>query len=343
MSCSNPLKGFILGLKENGKQDLVIARYECDHLELDSRNKWKKVYSSSVTPSCQRVIKSYTELPCGQCLGCRLEHSAIWADRCMLEMKYHDSNYFLTLTYNDENLPTENDVDIFTGETLETKHMTLVKRDLQLFWKKLRNHFPDQNIRYFACGEYGEKYKRPHYHAIVFGLKLDDLKEVGKSSIGNKFYESEELNKCWTNGFVSIAEANYETCAYTARYVTKKATENLDYYYELNNIVKPYIVMSRKPGIGKQYYEDNDVFEYEYINLSTQNGGRKVKPPRYYEKLLEIDNPTLYKSIKLKHKETAEYSKKLKMSQTDKEYLQLLKDEEYVLSQRTKSLKREEF
>lgn len=343
MSCSHPLKAFVLGVKDNGKQDLKITSYECDHIELDRRGIWQKIYSPRITPSCQRVISSFIEVPCGSCLSCRLAHSAAWADRCMLEMKYHKSSYFVTLTYDDEHLPTDFDLDLLTGEKLETKHVTLVKRDLQLFIKRLRKKFNKQKIRFFACGEYGEKYKRPHYHLIIFGLELSDLKEVTKTSLGYQLYESQKMNELWTNGFITIGEATYETCAYTARYVTKKATEDLDYYYELNNIEKPFITMSRKPGIARQYYDDNDVFEYEYLNLSTKNGGKKTKPPRYYEKLLEIDNPVKFKELKANKRAAAECTKELKMKQTDKPYLEVLKDEEDVLFARTKSLKREEF
>ena len=103
------------------------------------------------------ISKAYTDLPisipCGQCIGCRLHKSRMWAVRCAHEMQMHEDNCFITLTYNAEHLPAPE---------------TLLLRDFQLFMKTLRNK-NGAGIRFFHCGEYGDKLARPHYHALLFG------------------------------------------------------------------------------------------------------------------------------------------------------------------------------
>ena len=127
------------------------------------------------------------QIPCGKCIGCRLEYSRQWANRCMLELQYHDSAYFVTLTYNEEHVPR-------TGLHGE---MSLRKRDFQLFMKRLRKKYSDDRIRFYAAGEYGTTTQRPHYHAILFGLHLDDL-QVYKSKDSYKYFTSPGLQRVWS-------------------------------------------------------------------------------------------------------------------------------------------------
>ena len=138
------------------------------------------------------------QIPCGHCIGCRLEYSRQWANRCLLELKDHDSAYFVTLTYNDWHVPMSHYTDPMTGEFCDAQ--TLRKRDYQLFMKRLRKAFPGQQIRFYAAGEYGPKTYRPHYHAILFGLKLDDLEFYENSEQGFPYYWSKSLQKIWDEG-----------------------------------------------------------------------------------------------------------------------------------------------
>ena len=136
------------------------------------------------------------EIPCGKCIGCRLERSRQWANRCSLELQYHDSAYFATLTYDDDHVPL---VYGSLGENGDYCHMSLRKRDLQLWLKRLRRAFSDDHIRFFACGEYGDQTLRPHYHAILFGLHLDDLKVKRVDVKGFVYYTSEKFDSTWTS------------------------------------------------------------------------------------------------------------------------------------------------
>lgn len=232
-------------------------------------------------------------VPCGICIGCRIDRSRSWAIRCVHESKMHQANSFLTLTYNDENLPEGG---------------TLVKEHLQGFIKRLRSTVG--TLRYFACGEYGEKEKRPHYHVILFGHDFaHDRKYHKKSETGNTLYTSETLSKAWTCGHAYIGAFTYATAAYTARYVLKKVNgEAALEHYQSTNIytgevrpIKPeFIVMSLKPGIGKPWYDKykNDAFPSDFL----VHEGKKHNVPKYYTELLKRESEQIHKEVKLKRK-----------------------------------------
>ena len=112
------------------------------------------------------------QVPCGKCLCCRASKSKEWALRLKHEQAFWDREGFITLTYADEYLPTGG---------------VLVKRDLVNFFKRLRKAISPRKIRYFACGEYGTRTCRPHYHAIVFGIDSRDSDIVAKAwPFGNR-------------------------------------------------------------------------------------------------------------------------------------------------------------
>ena len=244
MACYHPLKGYEVGLTKNNKTKYHITSYETDMYNLDGSK------------------MEYIEIPCGKCIGCRLAYSRMWADRCLAEATLHESSYFVTLTYNDDNLPDS--INPETGEIGQYK--TLVKRDMQLFMKRLRKNYKyDNKIRFFLAGEYGSQTARPHYHALLFGLKLDDMQLYKKTPMGFNLYTSEFLNKVWEyKGYVIVAEVTWETCAYTARYIMKKQNGEGVIWFEENGIQQEFTLMSRKPGIAKEFYEQNKLDWWEF-------------------------------------------------------------------------------
>jgi len=223
-------------------------------------------------------IKEHLSLACGQCVGCRLERSRIWAIRCMHEAELHENNQYVTLTYNDKNLP---------------ENRSLHKPDLQKFFKRLRKRHG--KLRYYACGEYGEKYKRPHYHAIIYGLELND-KIHSCTNNGFKLYTSASLEKTWGHGNVLVGDVSFESCAYVARYIMKKQLGKDAYlnYMDVdtetglvtNERIPEFTTMSlRDGGIGLPWFKKHkkDLYQYGTDGVLIIRGGIHTSPPRYYE------------------------------------------------------------
>ncbi len=230
------------------------------------------------------------ELPCYNCTGCRLQRSQQWAARCYHESQLHDENAFITLTYDDEHLPY--------GGTLVLKHF-------QDFMKRLRSKFPDAKIIFYHCGEYGDDFGRPHYHACLFGFDFKD-KELYKQDEGFSLYTSEVLTKLWGKGLCTTGEVTLKSAGYVARYIMKKVNGELadDHYEtlvpETGEIIqrKPeYTTMSLKPAVGKTWFKQfqTDVFPHDHIIID----GKKLKPPKYYDGQYELIDPEHLKQIKL--------------------------------------------
>lgn len=223
-----------------------------------------------------------TEVPCGRCIGCRLERSRQWALRCMHEAKLHEDNCFVTLTYDDANLPR-----------LASGLATLRPKDMQDFLKRLRKRY-DHPIRFFQCGEYGDQTFRPHHHALLFGHVFPDQRlRSGDSS--QRQYTSSQLDELWGHGFCTIDEVNFATAAYVARYSMKKVTGPLakDHY---QGRTPEFLTMSRRPGIATNFF---DQFQVEIYNRdSCLVNGREVKPPKFYDNKLQKLDDELHMRIK---------------------------------------------
>lgn len=227
-------------------------------------------------------------LPCGSCIGCRLEKSRQWAIRCTHEASLHEQNSFITLTYDNRHLP---------------KDGALQKKHFQDFMKRLRN-YSEAKIRYFHCGEYGENFGRPHYHSILFGYDFPD-KVLHKEERGNRLYTSEFLSDTWGKGHCLIGGVTFESCAYVARYITKKVTgEKAEAHYaviceetgEITQRQPEYTTMSRRPGIARDWFEKylTDVYPGDFVVLRD----KKLKPPKYYDRLYELTSPEEHEALK---------------------------------------------
>lgn len=229
-------------------------------------------------------------VPCGQCIGCRLERSRQWAIRCVHEYQMHDEGCFITLTYDDDFLPYG---------------ASLYKPDFQNFMKRLRKKLP-QKIRYFMCGEYGDTTQRPHYHALVFGWRPDD---PGLFTQSGEFqlYDSKTLTDTWGMGHASFGEITFETAAYTARYVTKKITGDAaaEHYSvidsetgEIFERLPEYSAASRDPAIGASWLTryGRDAYEKDEVVMRAQ----KMRPPRAYDQAIEVLDPRLWQTVRAK-------------------------------------------
>jgi hypothetical protein len=270
------------------------------------------------------------EVGCGQCLGCRLDHSRMWAMRISHESslyEYSGGNCFITLTYRDAEACES--YEQYRDGWYVPKDWSLDKTHVQKFFKRLRKAFPGKKIRYFCAGEYGRKCKhgidvdavgcplcntgRPHYHACVFNHTFDDL-EPYQSDGGIIRYTSPTLERLWGYGFVDVGELNFNTASYTASYILKKVggVPKVDHYmtYDLDGVITfiepEFITMSRgnakykgqRCGIGAKWYEiyKDDVYPSDEVPVPGKGVMNGV--PRYYDKILEEEDPRVYEEVK---------------------------------------------
>lgn len=213
----------------------------------------------------------------------------MWAIRSVHEAQEHDQNSFITLTYSEEMLPWDG---------------SLIKSHFQTFIRDLRYAFNPTKVRYYMCGEYGEKLSRPHYHACLFGIDFPD-KEIWSENEGILTYTSPMLERIWGKGFCTLGELNFDTAAYTARYITKKVMgdQSQDHYQttcvhtgNLINLEPEYTTMSRKPGVGLTWFEKykTDVYPSDFLIHS----GHQIKVPRYYDNQLPEDHLEDFKKLR---------------------------------------------
>ena len=160
-------------------------------------------------------------------------------------------------------------------------------------------------VRFFMSGEYGESSLRPHFHYILFGVHLDDLCLYKVTATGDKLYTSDCLQKLWNNGieergFVTVGSVTIDSASYIARYAIKKRKMIDSSFYEDFNLKPEFICMSRRPGIGKQWFDEHkdEIYEIDQIVLPSRTGAIKVKPPRYYDSLYQEVNMDQFEKIK---------------------------------------------
>lgn len=221
-------------------------------------------------------------LPCGKCTECISKRAIEWALRARHEISLHPENCFITLTYNDETLPS----------------IYLVKYEFQKFIKRLRKKLK-KNIRYMVSHEYGSKTFRPHHHAIIFGWNPENQKLLKTTPSGEKLFTSSELEKLWINGYSSIGSANERSAYYIASY-SLKGKKNIIPDPLTGELVTVSDCMdaSKRPAIGYVYFQKN----------IQQIIDSKLILPRYYKKRLLLENPLLHQ-----HYEDRESSKNHKI------------------------------
>lgn len=343
MSCYHPLKAFRIGVNPSGKPQYKVTGYDVNFVKRSVNDIWLNCYewTNEDRFSSENIVSDFIEIPCGHCIGCYLDRSRQWADRCMLEAQYHDCNSFLTLTYDDDHLPSSGQLINSDGVVIDSPLHPLCKRDLQLFIKRLRDKIKPVKVRFFACGEYGSRTARPHYHMILFGYDFSEDRVLYKTNFnGEKLYNSSLLDSCWKNGHAVIGDLTWNSAAYVSRYCLKKRYNDLKDFYDMFDLIPEFTVMSRRPGIARQYYEDHkdNIYDTEEIFISDINGMKKLRPPKYFDKLYDIDYPSDFENIKEHRIEFQKIKKDLILSSTDLDYLDYLKVAESNLSARTKIL-----
>ena len=225
------------------------------------------------------------EIPCGRCIHCRLANSRGKTIRLVHELQYHDTACFLTLTYDDDNIPIGP-----KGVPTLTRGQ---KGDVTLFLKRLRHFLPNYELKYFNCGEYGDRTARPHHHIVLYGYDFIEDRQLVQSS-PMKLYSSNFLDSVWQKGGCRIGTVTWDSASYVASYCVKKLTgEMAKEAYDDNDIIPPYMTSSL--AIGKQWILDwiDDVYPRDRIFVR----GHASKPPRYYDDVLKSERPDLYKQV----------------------------------------------
>lgn len=254
------------------------------------------VKRKAILPGGIRVFDKQT-VPCGTCLGCRAEQARQWSVRIMHERAMHESSWFLTLTYNEDEIPEFG--------SLRPPH-------LAAFFKAIRRDGAQGPISYYACGEYGDRTQRPHYHAALFGcdfIDRDHLRNAG----GHPVWRSDDLEDYWGRGNCEFGTLTHASAAYIAGYVRKKVSKkvNPDNYLrvdpdtgELVQLEGEFARMSLRPAIGRRWIEKywRDVYPRDFVVVE----GHEMKPPRYYDKWMEREQPHMFLDVLEKRHEEQE-------------------------------------
>lgn len=304
------------------------------------------------------------EIPCGQCINCRLRYSYNWAVRCMLEASLYERNYFITLTYNDLYLPKGDFLDYdgnVKGDSLVRKHVVdFIKR----FREHCRKKYNHTGIRFFYCGEYGSLFDRPHYHLIAFNCPPIDLKFFKRSGTGYDIYNSSDVELTWgkkiygkdavlSYGYHSVQDVTFDSCAYTARYMLKKikglplktfTPENLAEYNEcydedLKLRSNAFCGMSNRPGLAKAYALNNlnTIYDTDEVLFKDDFELHRARPPRYFDKIFDDVYPEEF--AKLKEERAARHydnSKARASLISEHEFARLNREEEISLQKERK-------
>lgn len=342
MQCVTPMFfTYKLGDKKHGK---IVSRSDVmQGLELTENN--IRIQTNNYE---QRNNKKCITVPCRKCWACQLNYSAEWATRIMLEAQKYESNWFITLTYDDDHLPileelqtTEHWEDISGNvETMDVTYKndgtqadgTLLPEHMDTFINTLRKKFERKGhngIKYFYAGEYGENTRRPHYHIILLNCPLD-INLFYNTHVDSNFkihWKSKEIDEIWKKGMIDVAELEWSCAAYVARYCTKKISFNSDkreYYSQLK--LPEYTRSSHR--MGMDYFEQHmdEIYKTDEMIMKTVKGNTgSFKPPKAFDKKFKELRPKEWRKIQRSRAKAAERSRKLQEEITDYTDLEMLK------------------
>lgn len=347
-----------LEMKKKGEKQFnrIIPRAEVYNRLEQNPNYYKEIERKNEKLIQQGSRYRYQLIPCKHCYACRLNYSAEWATRIMLECKEHENNYFVTLTYNDESLRinkrityTDQDGNKQTIENDGSFIPTLEPRDLKTFINSLRKYFERKGhigIKYYAAGEYGELNGRPHFHIILMNCPLNpfDFYNTWIDENHKEHYHSKELDRIWKKGIIDVAAVEWSSAAYVARYGTKSLLNYAsEEEYAKKGIIKEFVRMSTRPPIGLGYYNNNviDILETDEIIMKTVKGNiGRVKPPKYFDRKNEDLYPEYMETVKENRRQAAERANKIIQNATNVSDKELYEREANKLLSKSKMLKR---
>lgn len=312
MTCFHPHTAYqVIGVKnkDTGKKIIRYSSKDMYPYKYGFMNEPIYRHKGDVYPYDYKKI----QVPCQNCIGCRMDKAKSWALRNYHEASTSTSACFITLTFGDgatiDNVFRLREFkDLSRNKKFEEARKrcnTLVRGDFSKFIKRLRDllsrgyYYTDENgqeqfyqqkegLRYYACGEYGDCNERPHYHALLYNFDFPGKKYLA-SDKGHIFWTHPILERAWGYGFVYISDFTINTANYVSRYVTKKINGRLkDDWYQGKE--PEYQVCSNRPGIGRKWFEQfySDVYPSDEVLYPTKNGKKvKLRPPKYYDNLYD--------------------------------------------------------
>lgn len=328
---------------DHSKGTIVTRAEAMQELEMNQHDERFKLFEYNK----KSMLYGYEQIPCGKCWACQLNYSAEWATRIMLEAQKYEHNYFITLTYDDENVPILSEINYLEeykmhGEVIETKEIklendgtwgySLAPDHMKTFLNSLRKYFErkgHKGVKYFYCGEYGETTHRPHYHIILLNCPLD-INEFYDTYIDGNYkahWKSKELEKYWKKGMIDIAECEWSCIAYVARYCTKKLDFTGDKRVYLNKgLIPEYVRMSK--GIGFEYFDKHkeEIYKNDEMIMKTVKGNTgSFKPPKAFDRKFKELDPKGFEKIRQSRQKAGERARELEKSITDYTDLEMLK------------------
>ena len=242
-------------------------------------------------------------VPCGQCIGCRIEKRRQWTMRIMHEMELHDESCFVTLTYDDKQCPKDGSLERAAMPDFMKKLRMIIRREDEKI-AELKQCKPEyRKLRFYGAGEYGPSSLRPHYHLVLFGIDFNNDRYAWAKRKGNQSWRSPTLERAWTKGHSEIGSLTWDSAQYVAGYVVDKITgEQAEDHYERVDpgtgeywSVEPeFAQMSRRPGIGAGWLEKYG--EETYRDDSVVVRGREMRPPKYYDsRYVDVDEAAVQK------------------------------------------------
>lgn len=313
MSCTRPLirtengRIYPLKLEDMTQEKLKVLGRTGEYIDLDGQK--------------GSIIR------CGKCIGCQTDHAKEWSDRLVMESASWPENWFVTLTFDDDHILEQCGV----YKTLKVEH-------LQKFMKRLRKEVAPTKIRFFACGEYGDKLQRPHYHLILFNLHLpvSDVTWLRQTKQGYDLYSSKLIEKCWPYGFNTLGSVTFESCGYVSRYTMKKVYGYQGKeFYEKTHRKPPFIVMSRNPGIGHDYIINHDWTTEPNVIVSDGEESHECPAPQYLERYLKKNDPFLAEERAKIKRRLAFETMQVKHMNTDLSRSDYAEQHEKILKNRT--------
>lgn len=285
MACTYPDAALMLGtdgFKFLGRKYFIKDTLTCD--VVDAQLFYKK-FGLSVVP-----------MPCGSCMGCRLDSARDFTVRGVCESRTHDDSeqFFLTLTYDEDHVPRS-----------PSGLMSLKKSDVRLFFVRLREVL-GSGLRTMGCAEYGPRTSRPHYHVLTFGKSLSDLSVYGRSKSGQILYESELVTRVWTHGRVLIGKVSYSSIRYVSGYIMKKqkGDRGVEYYGDREH-EGPVAVTRNGGGIGALWLDKwhDDLGRVGVVVQKVKGQYREFPVPKYFRRRLKARFPEDAEKIRLKMQE----------------------------------------